>query len=64
MIRGRTTAWARRVAGTAAMLGVVEESVASVGRALALFFGPGWYEQHAKPVLASFEALRDTHPLA
>lgn len=63
MIRGRTTVWARRAVGARKMLGIVEESVASVGDALAPFFGPGWYEQHVIPVLASFEALRVTHPL-
>jgi hypothetical protein len=42
---------------------VVEESVMMVGDALGRFFGPRWYEQAVKPLLAGFEAAREAKPL-
>jgi len=64
MFRGPSAAWIRRAATTAAMVAVAEEAVESVGGALAWFFGPSWYPEHVKPLLASFEALRETQPLS
>lgn len=63
MISGPTEVWERRAATVAAMVGVVEECVTTVGGALALFYGPGWFERRIKPWRESFEALRATAPL-
>lgn len=63
MLRGPTTVWERRAGTTAAMLGVVEEAVVSVGGALDVFMPPNWYVEKVKPFLVAFEALRETEPL-
>lgn len=63
MIRGRTTHWLRRAGTTAALLPVVEEGVMSIGHALAVLYGPGWYDRQVKPLLESFAAVRQAQPL-
>lgn len=63
MFRGPTTVWSRRAVTTAAMLGVVEEAVLSVGDTLAAFMPSSWYGQHITPFVATFEAHRATQPL-
>lgn len=63
MIRGRTGHWMRRVGTTAAMVGVVEESVTQIGDALSYLLGPSWYEERVKPLQQTFQALRVTKPL-
>lgn len=63
MLRGPTIVWERRAATTSAMLPVVEEAVISVGGALDPFLPPNLFEEHVKPFLDSFEALRETQPL-
>jgi hypothetical protein len=64
MIRGNSDYWLRRVATVAAMLPVVEEAGTSVGDSLAtFFFGADWFTTNIKPLQASFEAMRQAHPL-
>lgn len=63
MIQGPSHHWGRRAVTTAAMLAVVEESVMSVGDALSPFFPGGWYDEHIKPFLTTFETIRIAQPL-
>lgn len=63
MIYGPTEAWERRANHVAAGLGVVEESVTTVGDALSPFMAEGWFTNHIKPFSAAFDALRTTQPL-
>jgi len=64
MTFGRSTRWRERARATGSWIQVVEESIIEVTAALALYVSdPGWYEDTAKPYMASFAALRQTHPL-
>jgi hypothetical protein len=64
MLRGPTTVWVRRAMTTATMAAVIEETVMSVGNALERLHGPGWYDVHVKPYIASFAALRTEQRLS
>lgn len=63
MIIGPTDDWLRRAGTAAAMLGVVEECVISVGGCLSGFLPDGWYAEKVKPFLETFRALRQSQPL-
>jgi hypothetical protein len=63
MITGPTDNWLRRAGTAAAMLGVVEECVISIGGCLSGFLPDGWYAEKVKPFLETFRALRQSQPL-
>jgi len=63
MLRGPTTVWVRRAITAAVMVAVVEEAVISVGGALELFHGSGWYKDNVSSHIADFERLRSEQPL-
>ncbi|MFL5847034.1 MAG: hypothetical protein ACJ762_20320 [Solirubrobacteraceae bacterium] len=42
---------------------VIQETVATVGDSFGRFYGPSYYEDHLWPLLASFDAVRNSAPL-
>jgi len=63
MLIGPTDVWGRRSATAGGLLLVVEEGVLSVGGALSWFTPGPFYDEHVKPFVKAFQALRLTQPL-